>query len=473
MQDLSSLGPARRALGTALVVTWLSGLTGFLGLLTAVACSSMQAAGSCRTVANCRDDASPICDAESLSCRACRPGVDDIACRNRNPSTPLCGENGRCSVACASPADCTRGNPRTQTPICERNTCRRCQLATECDSGVCSSDGSCVPTSDVLFVNNKGPDCGGSGQPDGSDLHPYCKLSEGVAAAIEKSRSAVLISASSDPYDSIEITSAPSQGLLLRGLGSQRSDVKILSTVQRPGLRVLLNSGQRIEVQNVELQAPFGKAVECQGSGKLSLTSVQIDSSSTGIGATDCTLVLDRARIYANTVVGVRLENVTYTIDNLMLWSNEVGMTLINSSGSLRFATIYGNGRGTSPSTPAVSCTGGSYLIENSIIYNNVSADRNSRQTSNCTLSYVATDDSEATGSGVMRLPMTSPIDFLVGVGAVPDLDLRLRSDSQNNRDCCIDKIAPMSGQSFIDHDIDGSPRPVNSKFDIGAHEVQ
>ena len=475
MQDVRSLGKARQALGTAFVLTVLTGVCGFFVLLIAVSCSSTLTSGNCRTVANCKDDDKPICDAETLSCRPCRPGTDDIACRNRNSGTPLCGSNGHCSVACTSSAECTRSNPRTQTPICERNTCRRCLVSADCESGVCSADGSCVPTSDVLFVNNKGPDCMNGGPQDGTELHPFCKLSEGITNALDKARSAILISPSADPYEGIELTSAPSQGLLLRGIGSQRSDVKILSTtVQRPGLRIMLNSGQRIEVQNLQIQAPFGKAVDCTGTGKLTLSNIQIDSSATGIAASECTLVLDRARIYANTVIGVSLDNVTYTVDNLMLWSNEIGMKLTGGMGTVRFATIYGNGRGTSPSTPGVTCTGGPMVtLENSIIYNNVSASKNSGQTAGCLLSNVVTDDSEATGPGVKMLTMTSPIDFVVGVGAVPDLDLRLKSDSANTRNTSIDKLTPTTGMTFIDHDIDGGPRPVNGSADIGAHEVQ
>ena len=71
---MSSLHDSNRTLrGLALVlipVAWLTACT-----------STTDSSGSCRTVANCLLDSSPICDAATLSCRACTMGADDTACK--------------------------------------------------------------------------------------------------------------------------------------------------------------------------------------------------------------------------------------------------------------------------------------------------------------------------------------------------------------------------------------------------------
>ena len=44
------------------------------------------------------------------------------------------------------------------TPICDANACRLCTLDTECPSGACADDGSCVPEDDVVYLHPQGID---------------------------------------------------------------------------------------------------------------------------------------------------------------------------------------------------------------------------------------------------------------------------------------------------------------------------
>ncbi len=119
-----------------------------------------DALASCGTSADCHDDSLPICD--NGSCRACQSANDDSECAVHKSTTPRCGGSGKC-VACGSATqaqDCTTAT----APICDgsTNVCRACATHSECGSGVCKSDGSCVDASMIAYVNNSSGACSDS-----------------------------------------------------------------------------------------------------------------------------------------------------------------------------------------------------------------------------------------------------------------------------------------------------------------------
>jgi hypothetical protein len=114
-----------------------------------------------------------------------------------------------------------------------------------------------------------------------------------------------------------------------------------------------------------------------------------------------------------------------------------------------------------------VSVSSTTIPIANSIIYGNSKTQQGGSQLSgNLQLTYVDIDDTVLpSGLGNRNLPVdyvstnSSPFD-------VPNF--RLAGRTTNNLACCVDQIP----SSIVDHDFDGTKRPINVKFDIGAHEV-
>src|SRR5262245_8213831 len=96
-------------------------------------CNNTPGGQTCRTITQC-GAAEPICDATSLTCRPCDTMMsnDEVACKNRDASTPHCGQRGRC-VGCVRNTDCV--DPAR--PLCgPDNTCQGC-VAADCPSKVC------------------------------------------------------------------------------------------------------------------------------------------------------------------------------------------------------------------------------------------------------------------------------------------------------------------------------------------------
>ena len=135
---------------------------------------------ACHTVIDCTASSAPICDAQSLTCRACDPkqSSDDIACHNGHPSTPRCGPAGTC-VGCLVNADCT---DKINRPACSNYACGPCQQSSDCESLICSADGTCAQPTEVLFVNNQNGSCQGTGHL-GTTADPFCAIQDAVDAS--------------------------------------------------------------------------------------------------------------------------------------------------------------------------------------------------------------------------------------------------------------------------------------------------
>lgn len=391
-------------------------------------------------------------------------GTDDIACKNRNASTPVCGPAGRC-VGCMSNSDCTD----LRSPVCSSNkSCGPCQRTGDCLSGICSADGSCAPTGSVLYVSNKSS-C--SATPRGSKDDPFCTIKDAVDAAIATNKSFISVEATGTAYGPVVINSAGASGLRIVGSGAA-TGVPIRSTGTDAAIRVESTGATRIKValSGFDLASAAGNAAECNGNVDLSVESSRLHDSWEGILVAGCKLTIDGARVYLNRRNGISLTNVSdYNIQNAMIWRNDVsGIALSGSSGVLRFLTIYANGTPAGDRSPGIDCGSGNNPVEHSLVFSNISGlsgTLTDLQMVGCMATDVLTNDMR---NGTYR---QTPPEFITSSGSdASRFDLRLRTDSSTNGECCIDKV-PQG--SYINHDIDGNTRPQGAGYDVGAHEAK
>ena len=461
---MSSLHDSNRTLrGLALVLIPLSWLT---------ACTSTtDTSGSCRTVANCLFDSAPICDAATLSCRACTMGADDNACKNGRPATPRCGPQGSC-VACITNSDCASRDLRK--PTCRSNACTSCRTSIDCQSKLCSADGSCAPVSEVLYVDNKNGGCTGSDHR-GSIDDAFCTLQDALAAVTSGGKTRISVAPSSKAYAALKLTGTDTlTSLTIAGGGGRPTDTRIEGASGESAIAVIGGTSKlSVAVRNVELQGGSGKAgITCEMGAELSVSGVRIhDSGTDGIFANGCTLSVDSSQLFANKASGLLISGSTYSLSNLMIWNNTiVGIAFGgSSSGTMRFLTVYGNGTQTGSATPGIDCGASPLLVEHSIVFDNllrasggnISLDQ---QLTGCMLSNVVTNDKVVSGS-----IYKTAVDFVQPAGDTASIDLHLIKDSPKNRDCCVDKVQ----QSPVSYDFDGTSRPQGPAADVGAHEVQ
>ncbi len=448
-------------------------LAGVVLGLAPVSCTSQSSSSACRTVYNCMDDNSPICDARSLTCRSCQPTTDDVACANRNAATPRCGSSGKC-VGCISNSDCKT----LSAPSCgAQNTCGPCQSAADCQSHVCNSDGSCAAPADVIFVDNN--NCSGSSH-SGSMTDPFCSIQDAVTAASSFSKSLLSVAPSIMPYDSVSITSVPTAGLYLSSSSGAAASVQIHpSGIVNAAVTVTGTGPGKVVISGFDIAAPGSPSksngIACSGNADLTVLQSRIHDTSSGVTASSCTLTLDGVRLYENDVDGINLTGTNYTINNVMLWYNDAaGIVLSNSNGTLRFVTVFANGSVTASQGSGISCGAGTNAVADSIVLRNLSNSANltDNQIVGCVVdNTVVTDDSVASTAGATKI---TTVDFNnTNSGDPRTFDLRLKpaSASTANAACCIDKVPSSTG--LIDHDIDNIHRPQGPSWDIGAAEVQ
>jgi hypothetical protein len=465
-----------------------------LALISAVACGLIAAGvtgcsapggggpgGACRTVANCVSDSAPICDAATLVCRGCTMNnmSDDTACRNRKAETPRCGPSGGC-VACINSADCAARDPRK--PTCQNYTCQPCSQASDCASNICAADGSCVPNTEVLFVDNSDGMCSSVIQHDGSEKDPICDLPEAIRKAIDDGRRFITVRPSSRVYSSFELKDLTDNLTLeISGAPTPAGSSKVVQILggQLPVVSIAATTGKQLSLSlhNVTLAgSTFDNVVLCDRAATLRLSAVRILGGRAGVYATNgCILTIDGASIYRNTT-GVYLNGSTFAITNSMVWRNDqTGIAIANGTGSVRFSTIYNNGA--SFDVPGIDCgIDMKPTIEGTILFNNErqmgTMKMLSPQVTGCTLKDVVTNDPRAMGGSLSGARYVSAIDFVDPVGreGPNSVNLRLVKDSAANRECCVDKATQTQA---AERDIDGTRRPLGAAADVGAHEVQ
>jgi hypothetical protein len=326
----------------------------------------------------------------------------------------------------------------------------------------------------LLFVNNMNGSCQGSGH-QGTQADPFCEVRDAVAAAKSGARTYVTVAASTQAYASVTFPTNSNQSgsIYITGASTDVGAVVIQASNTAAALAVSAQAGQQVTVgvRNIELVGGNNTSgVSCSGGVDLTLVGTRVHGSSVdGISTTGCALTVDASRIYSNGGRGMFITGGKYSITNIMVWLNGGGIAFADSAtGSLSFATIYGNGNIATNSPSGIDCGSGNNQVNYSIVYNNImngaGGVTTDVQLNGCQLTQVVTNDSKAPAGAMME----QTVDFVSTTGNV---DLHLRSDSTANHTCCIDKVSQVVGIS--NHDIDFHVRPAGSAADIGAHEVQ
>ena len=409
--------------------------------------------GSCMASVECAPTA-PICGMGA--CRPCTAG-DEAECAKRSLMTPICDTGTHECSGCrkGQAADC----PDPAMPTCDANgACRKCVLHTDCTSMVCNSDGTCESTSNILYVDNKNGTCTGLNQ--GSMADPICDINAAVTM-IAGAKTIIRVLPSTAAYGPVAINniSVTIIGAGIKGAG---------------GTAIAGGTNAGVNITGTPTVVLDGLDIKSSTTGGATPATLMIVRSFIhnvgGIGANivnKCNVTLNRDEIGpGNTGGGVSVSAGTYTITNCFITGNGTGgagVTLASSAtGMFVHNTVTANS--TTVGLAGIDCGSmATKAIENSIVWNNTKdplALPSSQVGTKCVLTFVDINESNAGLGNSMTQPTF--VDS-------PNNNYRLVKGDTNNGACCVDRI---DTSSVLD-DIDGTLRPVNLKWDIGAHEVK
>lgn len=474
--------------------------------------------GSCFSDDDCNDFTSPRCDPATLTCTSCNLG--DNSCV-RFPDRRLCirAEQGSAATlcgACERHTDCP-----LSAPVCDGQRCRPCAAHSDCegehicdngtpctDSLVCIKEndltselvGRCAQngpgaTGRVIYVADPGV-CAETNP--GSDLtKAVCSLDTAVMKATTDSRRFIRLVGSTFAGLNDTVSSGT-----FSFIGAPAKSYKNLATIVGNGQFFAVTDSAAVTLDALHLlaQRPGTMLVQCSGFGNIlpSLTlrnnilsgSTPPDSTTAKVGAVtinNCNTVLDgniigvqnsselnngavtahgAALVIGDTSTG---RGASYLVQNNLVAGNAgyaVNLVGVNSDASrfvFRFNTILGNARATPATSGAIVCPIASSRIEfsHSIVLANSTFPGGSQFLfpNNCGLKNLVVGSKE-TG--------TDPKFNLT-----PDLDEQFHlMRSAADLACCIDKVAPASGETLPKLDLDLRARPQGTSWDIGAAEL-
>jgi hypothetical protein len=475
---------------------------------------------SCREDKDCQNPEASRCDIATNTCQPCLPDGGDDSCSHFNDKR-LCAKKGSAGVCvgCLSNIDCS-----ASAPICDGQSCRKCQRHSDCegklycddgvlctDSMVCLSaadfgptslslDGRCAQNDDgpggrVVYVHDDPKSCS-SGAKGTLVSQPFCKFEEGVAGAVALSRPYVRVIAQSE-YATPTTWSVKSGQFLFIGAPSPTRGIGKPAVLDFSNSRLDVSETGNVTLDGFELTAGafHHQIVTCSATTapvpaltlRNNLVRGKAPSSATivrvAIDIENC-----QARIQ-NNVIGVaslteledpnhlahlrvlRIANSTSVpgtsilIENNLIagnWDNAIDMEQVATPGvTLRFNTIYGNDlRAGLLKTIRCSSVGPYVTIAQSIVQRAPAA------TSNL-FEYATNCRFKQVAVGMQANEITDPelIRDPPQLGDTFEL-------SANGNSCCIDRAQPGASEMFPTTDLAQRARPQGAGFELGAYEL-
>jgi hypothetical protein len=365
------------------------------------------------------------------------------ACTRNNPNyvgdgpgtgTDGSGDGGT-MPACQINSDCHDAN----NPVCDQgtgsahDTCRPCELNSECATNACLASGQCVEADQIAYV-----------------------LSTGSGAACSMAVPCASISSAIELEPYVRILDSITESLAITKTVTLIGDTGVVLTPQTANAPVVSATGaaanvtlSRLEITGATMA--LGDGVSASGGATLDLDRVDIhDNGHMGVNSLAATLAIDRSFIHVNSYGGIDVLESTYAIQNTIVAGNgngagtEIGgVAFAQSTGTMIFSTIASNvGNAT---VTGITCDG-TIDFADDIVYSNAGT----QASSGCTFTFSDVQGGSTTGGNMDMPPML-------------DSTYHLMSSSPVINQADVNATVPL--------DIDSQHRPQGSVRDMGADE--
>jgi hypothetical protein len=454
----------------------------------------------CSTAADCTNAALPICGTNG-TCRACAAAADDGQCA-MHAAGKLCLTEGTNAGQCGDcrPADNTSSPEPTadagattpnhcpsSAPVCSAaGACRGCQSHSECTSGICRTDGACVASDEISYVDVANGSCVNNGAGAGSMAKPYCQIDNAIDD-VANFRNFYIVKPGT--YAKVTVANtARDQTFVGPGLGLADAQSVIISPGGNEGILLSADASNQINLafDGIIVRGVTGSNVGINISGGSDKTktvlrllrSAVTGGADIGISMSNATIFMDRDVVETNAKGGISLSATNFTIANSLIRGNGTpgtggastfgGITVasIVTTATLANLTIVNNTEADAAVTGAgISCALNTVLT-NSVLFGNTPSDVS--QCTTTTTAYVG-----ATGATNVSLTSCVAADIFQS-----DTNFHIlttpNADAGNKSSCLlVDKGATPSATLKVPaHDLDGISRPQRSAWDIGAYEA-
>lgn len=386
----------------------------------------------------------PVCDTVTDQCVGC---TDSSACAIF-AGTSVCDPSSGGCVECLASADC----PSTR-PICDGRVCRTCSRDTECASGACAQDGTCVDADRVVYLSPTGTDA----LP--CDAQAPCRSLDFADDQTTEARNHIVFQPG-DYSEGATIGGTAATTISLHGHGATvtggssdfaaiqnqvPTNILDLTIVNPEAIQATsLRASAALSLWRVRLRGTTGLSVEAP------VTAEDLDITATEVGIRNyATLTVNRATITGGSH-GITSSSADLDLTNVLIHDTTgAGILATSTGGRFYFGTIARTGEGdTGPA--GIDCVGGTFKVESSIVWTVTTVARPSLSAACLVASSIVGPE------GVVGAMNVNPL-FVDGLS-----DFHLSGGSPA-RD--VSNTGP-------DVDFEGAPRPAGPRYDLGADEV-
>lgn len=434
----------------------------------------------CAASTECPIPSRPICDPQDGVCRGCAPATTGPSAEcAAHPGRPICAASGAC-VECLTRRDCLTARKACDTAT---GTCVACTANEACASGLCES-GVCADPKDLVYVDAKGPGCPGGGTGTFDD--PFCTLQAGLLD--EAAKGGVVIVFSGTYRENVVVQPTAAFNVRVVGVGQP----VLAPSAPGPAFQVsYMAQPVNLTLDGLVVEQASGNAghgIHCDGStSNPSRTKVRIlrstvrDNAQIGIKSSGCDLTVDQAIIGPdNKQGGIAIVDSDFTVMNAVVQGNGTegpsGSSVggVHVSGSFTTAKIINAVFVGNKAREGAFIAGGLHCVGTPTVFNVVLRD-NLPSSLEITSAECKPDHSAyvgaMTGGGSNNLDlMTCPSASLFVNPSAADYHPRAGGAAPCN--LVNAGTGAFMAASAPAYDLEGTARPKQGAFDIGAYEA-
>ncbi len=344
-------------------------------------------------------------------------------------------------------------------------SCRGCRLDTECPSGACGDNGSCVPERDIVYLHPDGVDAG-------TCLRDApCKRIQFGATKTAASRNRIVLAAGLYDlgFDSelIASGSVPAQQLFIHGSGSVirtfadssaiymgvDAVIRDLEIIGNGEALAVATTGRSI-LERVKIRGSNVRGISI--SGDVLMRDVSIEGATWAIYMQFAARLTLNSGLIKSPHIGITSNSSTASVDisNLLVFgATDVAFDLASlAGGTVSFTTVADSGTDSGAGPRAFRCPRSGLTVRSSIVWAPGTVARPAID-GGCTLA--------STIVGPTAVPGATNVDPLFVDAASRDYHLSAGSPARDAVD-----TGPAT-------DFEGDPRPRGARFDLGADEAQ